>query len=74
MCDLFCEAELLFLSQLPVQAPGSRFQVSRLQGSSMAKPMDNMPYSEFNKWLSSPSFTGPVGLVAKLYVKEVLRG
>ena len=37
----------------------------------MAKPMDNMPFSEFYKWLTSPTFTGPVGLVAKLYVKEV---
>ena len=37
----------------------------------MARPMDNMPFSEFYKWLSSPSFNGPVGLVAKLYLKEV---
>merc|ERR550525_2251489 len=36
----------------------------------MAKPMDNMPYGEFYKWLASPTFTGPVGLVAKLYLKE----
>ena len=39
-------------------------------GSTMARPMDNMPFSEFYKWLSSPSFAGPVGLVAKLYLKE----
>ena len=37
----------------------------------MGKPMDNMPFSEFYKWLASPPFTGPVGLIAKLYVKEV---
>merc|ERR1712130_140455 len=36
----------------------------------MAKPMDNMPYSEFNNWLASPTFTGPVGIIAKLYLKE----
>ena len=40
-------------------------------GSAMAKLMDNMPYSEFYKWLAFPTFTGPVGLIAKLYVKEV---
>ena len=40
-------------------------------GSAMARLMDNMPYSEFYKWLAFPTFTGPVGLIAKLYVKEV---
>ena len=37
----------------------------------MARLMDNMPYGEFYKWLASPPFTGSVGLIAKLYVKEV---
>ena len=40
-------------------------------GSTMARLMDNMPYGEFYKWLASPTFTGPVGIVAKLYLKEV---
>ena len=43
----------------------------RITGSAMARLMDNMPYSEFYKWLASPTFTGPVGIIAKLYVKEV---
>ena len=33
--------------------------------------MDNMPYAEFYNWLASPTFNGPVGVVAKLYLKEV---
>ena len=37
----------------------------------MARSMDNMPFTEFYQWLASPTFTGPVGLIAKLYLKEV---
>ena len=51
-----------FLPYLTFASPGS---------TNMGKPMDNMPFSEFYKWLASPPFTGPVGLIAKLYVKEV---
>ena len=53
----------LCICKTPVQAS--------VGGSAMARLMDNMPYSEFYKWLASPTFTGPVGLIAKLYVKEV---
>ena len=37
----------------------------------MARSMDNMPFTEFYQWLAEPTFTGPVGLIAKLYLKEV---
>ena len=28
---------------------------------------------EFNSWLSSTPYTGPVGVIVKLYVKQVLK-
>ena len=28
---------------------------------------------EFNTWLSSTPYTGPVGVIVKLYVKQVLK-
>ena len=29
---------------------------------------------EFNSWLSSTPYTGPVGVIVKLYVKQVAKG
>jgi len=41
----------------------------------MARTMDNMTFQgeEFNTWLNSTDYTGPVGVIVKLYVKEELR-
>ena len=61
-----CEIELCICRiTIELEAP------HQLGGSIMTRLMDNMPYSEFYKWLASPTFTGPVGLIAKIYLKEV---